>query len=159
MCCLLSIEAASDGHKGDCVCTLDLEEEVKEEKIEGEDLYNEGFDLIKHNETQTANKTDENPEEVVNVQLVRTVVEEKRKSLFYILFFSLSLLAKLLLLGVIVSALFIAFCKGGRMPRPVLYHLPSVRRRRSYNDEGQEELQLGDSQEKKLFHGRICQIK
>ena len=71
----------------------------------------------------------------------------------------MALLAKLFLLGVIIFALFIAFCKGGRMPRPVLYPLPSVRRRISNNGEGQEEIQLGDSQGNKVFNGRICQIK
>ena len=49
------------------------------------------------------------------------------------------------------------------MPRPVLYPLPSVRRRRSAgggcNAGGQEELQLGDNQENKVFNGRICQIR
>jgi hypothetical protein len=157
--CLLVIKAASNRHRGDWLCTLDQEVEVPVENIEGDDLYNEGFNLNTHNETQTANQSQENLEEVVNVQLIRTVVEEKRTSLFYILFFSLALLAKLLLLGVIIFALFIAFCKGGRMPRPVLYPLPSVRRGRSNNDGGREEVQQGDSHEKKVFNGRICQIK
>ena len=104
----------------------------------------------------------ENTEEVLKVQHVRIVVGEKRKSLFYILFFTLALLAKLLLLGVIIFALFIAFCKGGRIPRPVLYPLPSVRRRSAgggCNGGGQKELQLGDNQENKVFNGRICQIR
>ena len=110
--CLLVIEAASDSHKGDWVCLLDPEEEGAVENIDGEDLYGESFGILKQNETVTANKTDKNPEEFLNVQLIRTVVEEKRK---------------------------------GRMPRPLLYPLPSVRRRSSHGG-GQEELQLGDSQ-------------
>ena len=127
--CLLVIETASNGHRGDWVCLLDQEEEGAVENIGGEDVYGEGYGILKQNETGTA----KNPEEVVNVQFVKTLVEKKRKSLFYILFFSLSLLAKLLLLGVIIFALFITFCKGGRMPRPVLYPLPSLRGRRSHD--------------------------
>ena len=84
--CLLSIEAAGDGHRGDWLCLLDQEEEGAVKNIDAVD------------------KTMENTEEVLKVQHVKIV--------FYILFFRLALLAKLLLLGVIVFSPFIAFCKG-----------------------------------------------
>ena len=41
--CLLSIEAARDGHRGDWLCLLDQEEEGAVENIDREDLSEEGF--------------------------------------------------------------------------------------------------------------------
>ena len=65
----------------------------------------------------------------VYVRHEHNVMEKNNKSIFYMTFFSLSVLAKLLLVGIIIYSIVIVICPGGRMPRPVLYPLPSVRRR------------------------------
>ena len=157
---MLEIQTARDQHRGDWVCQVEQELDLAVNIDEYVIAYDKSA-VIKDkstNETSLVNKTSETEEDGVKVKLIQTVVEERRKSLFYIVFFTLAILAKLLLLGVIIFALVIAFCKGGRMPRPVLYPLPSVRRR-GRSEGGQEDHQLGENQGDKVFNGRICQIE
>ena len=158
---MLEIQTARDQHRGDWVCQMEQDlEEVAVTTDENDIDYDNSTGARDKftNQTSLVNKTSEMEEDGVRVKLIRTVVEERRKSLFYIVFFTLAILAKLLLLGVIIFALVIAFCKGGRMPRPVLYPLPSVRRR-GRSEGGQEEHQLGENKGDKVFNGRICQIE
>ena len=160
--CMLEIQTARDQHRGDWVCQMQQDlEEVAVTTDENDIDYDNSTGIRDKSTNHTSlvnNKTSEMELDGVKVKLIRTVLEERRKSLFYIVFFTLAILAKLLLLGVIIFALVIAFCKGGRMPRPVLYPLPSVRRR-GRSEGGQEEHQLGENQGDKVFNGRICQIE
>ena len=124
-------------------------------EVQEDELYNtDEEDTHKIEGTAANNESKQLDGEGVKIQLVQTVVEEKRKSLFYILFFTLSAVAIILLVGVIIVSLVMGFCPGGRMTTPVLYPLPSVRRRGTRGEEREE-----DDQGDKMFNARICQIE
>ena len=149
--CMLAIHTTSQQHKGDWQCHV-------ESDVFASDKILDDLDYEIQNATNagtfTIGKNNETEENMVDVKILRTVKEERRKSIFYVVFFSLAILAKLLLVVVIIFSIMIAFCKGGRIRRPALYPLPSIRRNR-YNDDHI----LEDHQEDKVFNGRICQLK
>ena len=151
--CLLAIHTASHQHKGDWQCHIgsDLGAPASDDFVDDLDYENHN---ATNEKTFTIGRKNETAENMVNVKILRTIKEKRRRSIFYVVFFSLAILAKLLLVAVIIFSIMIAFCKGGQIRRPALYPLPSIRR-----NEHNDGYHLGEYEGDKVFNGRICALK